>query len=563
VVVAITKANGPADAIQTIALSLVFIVFMFFAVRPFLSRLARYHEERGHLPGGMLALLFVAILLSALATDRIGIHAIFGAFLLGAIMPHRSEFISELVGKLEDFTVVFLLPLFFAFTGLRTDMGLLGVDGKLWLATGAVLVVAIVGKWGGSSLAARALKLPWRESMALGILMNTRGLTELIILNIGLDLGVIPPTLFAILVIMALVTTFMATPLLSIFYPRRVVEQMVRDAGDGEEAGEEAEAERKRYTILVPIAKLKSGPLVDTAIRLADGSDGGGRIILLRAVSLPGSAYRAGPEVQESLLARAAQGLRPLVDRVRAAGHEAVPLVLPSEDIGEAIVKVAKDRQPDLVFMAYDRPLFGRGILHTTVGDVLKRAPADVAVLVGRTPDGLKLDGDRRIVVPHGGGFHEDIGLDLALRLARVGGATVSVVGPAGDETEAEELAARASRAVEESGVWTVPESVESEHPVALLERTRDADLMVLGFGDEWVKGKTELGGIREAIAAQTQVPTLLVRRHGRTARLRRPREWIEGDGSQKPNAAGNGHGTGPDGRGPSAAGNGGGSKSR
>jgi len=529
VVVAITRAAGPMDAVSTIALSIVFNFVMLFLVRPFLSRLSRYHEERGGFGGGMLAVLFVAILLSALATDRIGIHAIFGAFMLGAIMPHRSEFVSELVGKLEDFTVVFLLPLFFAFTGLRTDIGLLGVDGKLWLATAAVLLVAIVGKWGGSSLAARALKLPWRESMALGILMNTRGLTELIILNIGLDLGVIPPTLFAILVIMALVTTFMATPLLSVFYPRRVVERLVAEAEAGEEKEEAADG--RRYTILVPVPTPRASALVDLAIRVADGSEEGGRIILLRVVRPPGSAYRAGPEVQESLIRRAADNLRPLVEQVRAAGHEAVPLAMPGADVAETIVQVAKQREPDLVLMAYHRPLWDRGILHTKVGEVLNTAPADVAVLVDQAVGGVKLEPASQIVVPHGGGFHEDFGLDLALRLARPAGASVSIVGPAGDEKEAQELAVRASRAVEESGVWTVPESVETEPGIAVLERTKQADLVVLGFGDEWARNKESLGGVREAIAAHTRVPILLVRRHRRTVRLRRPKEWIEHDG--------------------------------
>src|SRR5439155_22139978 len=204
VVVAIARAHGTGAAVLTISLSITFIAVMILFVRPLLSRIARYHEDRGQLGGAVLALVFVGILLSALATDRIGIHAIFGAFLFGAIMPQRSEFISELAGKLEDFTVVFLVPLFFAYTGLRTNIGLLGGDVSMWLICVLILGVAIVGKWGGSSLAARVMGMEWRQSMALGVLMNTRGLTELIILNIGLDLKVIPPALFAMLVIMAL-----------------------------------------------------------------------------------------------------------------------------------------------------------------------------------------------------------------------------------------------------------------------------------------------------------------------------------------------------------------------
>src|SRR4051794_22560285 len=230
VVVAIARSSNVTSAARTIVLAALFIAFMILLVRPVVARLAQYHEAQGQLGVGMLAMLFIGVLVSALATDRIGIHALFGAFLFGAIMPQRSELIGELTGKLEDFTVVFLLPLFFAFNGLRTDIGPIGTDGKLWAFCGLILLVAVVGKWGGSSVTARVLGLKWRDAMSLGVLMNTRGLTELVILNIGLELGVIPPTLFAMLVIMALVTTFMTTPLLSVFYRREQLEQMAEDA---------------------------------------------------------------------------------------------------------------------------------------------------------------------------------------------------------------------------------------------------------------------------------------------------------------------------------------------
>ncbi|HEV8246822.1 MAG TPA: cation:proton antiporter, partial [Polyangiaceae bacterium] len=155
----------------------------------------------------------VALLLSSLATELIGIHALFGAFLVGAIVPHDSALAREIKSKLEDLVVVLLLPAFFAFTGMRTQIGL--VSGLTnWVVCGAIVVVASLGKFGGSTVAARVTGMPWREAMALGILMNTRGLMELIVLNVGLDLGVLSPTLFAMLVIMALVTTLATTPIL-------------------------------------------------------------------------------------------------------------------------------------------------------------------------------------------------------------------------------------------------------------------------------------------------------------------------------------------------------------
>jgi nucleotide-binding universal stress UspA family protein len=499
---------------------------MILAVRPLLSRLARYHEERGQITTGMLAMLFVGIILSALITDRIGIHAIFGAFLFGAIMPQRSEFISELVQKLEDFTVVFLLPLFFAFTGLRTDIGLLGSSGALWGACGLVLLVAIVGKWGGSSFVAKALGMGWRESMALGVLMNTRGLTELIILNIGLDLKVIPPALFAILVIMALVTTFMTTPLLSAFYSKDVMDRMVAEASD-----DEVDEGQRRMTIVVPVGKLASaGPLVHTAMRLVDEGTTRLRIVLLRPVQSPGSAFRAGPRVHESMMARATQSLKPLVELVQGAGHEAIPVVVPGHDVAQTIVDTAEDREADLILLSYQRPLWGNRVVGGIVGDVLRDAPCDVAVVVDPSGKGVNLPKGARIVVPHGGGFHEDVGFDLALRLATSAGATISLLGPADDEG-ARQLGQRAARGFEERGVWVVPEAIEGDPSRALLEHARNADLVVLGVGDEWIRDKESLGGgLRQAIAARATAPLLIVRRAGqRSARLRRPKDWISG----------------------------------
>jgi Kef-type K+ transport system membrane component KefB len=174
-------------------------------------------EVEGRLTQSVSAGLFVALLLSALATELIGIHALFGAFLLGAVIPSDSRLARELTTRLHDLVVVFLLPAFFAFTGMRTMIGL--VHGwAQWGACGLIILVACLGKFGGSAVAARLTGLPWRESSALGILMNTRGLMQLIVLNLGLDLKVLSPTLFAMMVIMAVVTTMMTTPILHLLH---------------------------------------------------------------------------------------------------------------------------------------------------------------------------------------------------------------------------------------------------------------------------------------------------------------------------------------------------------
>jgi Kef-type K+ transport system membrane component KefB len=222
VVVAIAKADALAGAALTVALTLAFIVLMLFVIRPRVARLLRAEEfDESHsrrLVAGVLVFVFAA----ALATEAIGIHALFGAFLAGVVMPSNSRLRGFLRERLETFSAVFLLPLFFALTGLRTQVGLLD-SWPDWLTCAALIAVAIAGKLGGSMLAARWTGMGWREAFAVGALMNTRGLVELIVLNIGYDLGILSPRIFTMMVLMALVTTFMTGPILSrLGYGRRL-----------------------------------------------------------------------------------------------------------------------------------------------------------------------------------------------------------------------------------------------------------------------------------------------------------------------------------------------------
>lgn len=207
--------DRPEAAARVIGLTLVFTASMFLIVRPIAVRLApRFDAQRSSQT--VIAWVFVAILLSALATEVIGIHAIFGGFLLGAVIPHDTALARELRRQLEGVVSVLLLPAFFAYTGLRTEMGL--VSGwQDWLWCGAIVATATAGKFGGTLAAARWSGMPWRDAAVLGSLMNARGLVELIILNIGLDLGLISPALFAMMVVMALATTFTTTPAVQFF----------------------------------------------------------------------------------------------------------------------------------------------------------------------------------------------------------------------------------------------------------------------------------------------------------------------------------------------------------
>jgi Kef-type K+ transport system membrane component KefB len=215
-VVGVAQANV-GNGLFVMAGALVYIALMLLLVRPVMGRVvAPWQEER--LPRDAVALVFVALLLSALTTELIGIHAIFGAFLLGVIIPHDSAVARAFTRKLEPVVTVLLLPAFFAFTGMRTEIGLVsGLEN--WLICGLIVLVATIGKFGGSFVAARLSGLGWRNAAALGTLMNTRGLMELIVLNIGLDLKIISPALFAMMVVMALVTTMVTAPVLRWLVP--------------------------------------------------------------------------------------------------------------------------------------------------------------------------------------------------------------------------------------------------------------------------------------------------------------------------------------------------------
>ncbi len=214
-VVAIAKADGLGGSLFTIILAFLFISVMLFLLKPRADRILGDALRNETHTKGMVAGVLTFVFVAALSTEIIGIHALFGAFLAGVIMPTNSSLRSFLRERLETFSSVFLLPLFFAFTGLRTQIGLLN-DAQSWLICAGIVAVAVAGKFGGSMLAARWTGMNWHEATALGALMNTRGLMELIVLNVGYDLGILSPRMFAMMVIMALVTTLMTGPVLAL-----------------------------------------------------------------------------------------------------------------------------------------------------------------------------------------------------------------------------------------------------------------------------------------------------------------------------------------------------------
>ncbi|HSJ89933.1 MAG TPA: cation:proton antiporter [Anaerolineales bacterium] len=212
-VIAVVQAGSAISALFTVLLTFVYVIAMLKLVRPWLERLETKYASTEDLNRTFAVVAFVVLFLSALTTEVIGIHALFGAFLVGASMPAHGSFKKLLASRIEDVSLVILLPLFFAFTGLKTQMGLLK-DGTTWFVCGMIIFVAVAGKFGGSLLAAKFTGQSWPDSFAIGALMNTRGLMELIVLNLGYDLGVLSPTIFTMMVLMALVTTFMTSPAL-------------------------------------------------------------------------------------------------------------------------------------------------------------------------------------------------------------------------------------------------------------------------------------------------------------------------------------------------------------
>lgn len=197
-----------------------YVLLMFIAAKPALQKLVPRYVRRQELSHDILALILLTVLVSAWITEALGIHALFGAFQAGLVMPRHPDLSQALWLRIEALIVVLLLPLYFALTGLRSSIFL--ITGGRWLICALIIGTAIAGKLGGSTLAARFTGLSWREATAVGILLNTRVMVELVILNIGLDLGIISPTLFSIMVLMALVTTLMAAPLLHWVYPDRL-----------------------------------------------------------------------------------------------------------------------------------------------------------------------------------------------------------------------------------------------------------------------------------------------------------------------------------------------------
>jgi Kef-type K+ transport system membrane component KefB len=424
-----------SGAMSTIVLAVAFIAAMILVARPAMVRLTLLHGNRG-LTQGVLAAIFVTLLLSALTTDVIGIHAIFGAFALGAIIPHDSSLARELTDRLEDLVIVLLLPAFFAFTGLRTQIGLVHGTGE-WMVCALIIAVASVGKFGGAAIAARLTGLGWRDSSALGVLMNTRGLVELIVLNIGYDLKVIPPTLFAMLVIMALITTFATTPILHFIASK----EDLSPAGRLHEPAAKLRLVRPmQQGILVPVSNPeKVETLLEIALAATGTKDLPPRVAAF--VRRPAGGIRSGLREVEHRVVPRSQALSAALDYALEHDAAIVPQANWTEAPARDIVQLATAIGAAWILLGFHRPMFGADFRGGTVAEVLEGSatlPVNVGIVINNIRDPI----DRVCAVidasPDGWAA-----LDLASRVAQQRNCALEVIwisSNAGGETELEAM---------------------------------------------------------------------------------------------------------------------------
>ncbi|MGY1734397.1 cation:proton antiporter [Geodermatophilus sp. SYSU D01045] len=347
VVVAIVAASSFSGVVLILGLSVAFALVMFLVVRPLLRVLVTRYERLGQLTPEMLAGVLIGILASAWVAEEIGIHFIFGAFLFGVVMPRKgaARLNHEIIDRLEQVSVLLLLPVFFVITGLNVDVGAIDLAGLGEL--GLILLVAISGKFVGAFAAARAMRVPRRQSTALATLMNTRGLTELVILNIGVQQGVLDGEMFTLMVIMALVTTGMATPLLNLVYPKRILDRDIAAAERAELGLTEA------YTVLVVVDEPdRDAALVDLACDLV-GRESPAQVVLTRVVrrSRPKPEVSTGLGADLELMATVADELRTLARIVEARGLKASVASRFSEDPWAEVADLAGSSQADVVLV--------------------------------------------------------------------------------------------------------------------------------------------------------------------------------------------------------------------
>ncbi|MGY1743216.1 MULTISPECIES: cation:proton antiporter domain-containing protein [unclassified Blastococcus] len=454
VVVAVVAAGSVTGVFLIICYSVIFALVMFLVVKPLLSLLVSRYERFGQLTPEMLAVVLIGILGSAWVTEQIGIHFIFGAFVFGVIMPRQgaARLNHEVIDRLESVSVLLLLPVFFVVTGLGVDVGAIDLTGLGEL--GLILLVAISGKFIGAFAAARANRVPRRQATALGVLMNTRGLTELVILNLGRENGVLDDQMFTLMVIMAVVTTVMTSPLLHVVYPTRVLQRDIAAAERAAMGLEEA------YTVVVVVEDPdKDAGLVELACDLV-GRESPAQIVVTRVVkrSLPKPEVASGLGADLALMATTAGELRQLAGQVEARGLRASVASRFSDDPWAEVADLATSSAADVVLVRSGWGVAEGATDATPWPDTLQ---GTVVVVNGELGEpGLSPHGPVSVVQDG------DASGRAALRLAAQAsmGRSVPLQLQAGDGWRAERRAAGVSESLRRAGVLVAAE----DEPTAL-----------------------------------------------------------------------------------------------
>jgi Kef-type K+ transport system membrane component KefB len=367
-VVAIAKAGSFVSALYTMGLAILYVGFMIYAVQPILKKMGDVYVSKEMINKKVVGIVFLVLLLSSYMTEIIGIHALFGAFLAGVIMPQNLSFKKILTEKIEDISLVLLLPLFFVFTGLRTQIGLLN-DVNLWLTCLLIIFVAVLGKFGGSTVAARVVGQSWKDSLSIGALMNTRGLMELIVLNIGYDLGILSPQIFAMMVIMALTTTFFTGPTLD------MINKLFKKYDFG---GEVLSRIMTSFRVLISFGPPKMG---STLLRLAD------QLTLKKNTNIEITALHITPsseiKPQDALLYEK-EGFQPIRSIAQLLGLKLKTIYKNTEDVENEIKNTALESNYDLVLVGAAKPLFNDKATGGKLHQLLAESTSNVAVLVDR-----------------------------------------------------------------------------------------------------------------------------------------------------------------------------------
>ncbi len=513
-VVGLARNGSASAALPAFLLTALFVLFMVFVGSRLLNLLAKRYDALGHLTIDMVAVIMAGVLLSAYATERIGIHAIFGAFIFGAIMPKRSGLTKELADKVEDFTVVVLLPIFFTVTGLRTNLFALNSPSLVgWLVV--IIAIATIGKFVGCGLAARLTGSSRHDSIILGALMNTRGLTELVILTIGSSLGVLSDRTFAMMVIMALATTVMAAPVVNRVTSR---DEQIRDLVGGP-APDPATAPAAR--VLVAIGNPLNAPnLVDAAIRLTGGRRPAELLLVRLIPTVRAPEFRTGLLEAESQVEAAIESMRPLVEQAAAAGVVARPISFLSDDVSPDLARVARDQQCDTILLGWLRASLPKHVIQALVHRIFTLASCDVAVFVDPEGSGIKPMPDEPVVVVLDSTEQDEGTIRFGVQLAKDMGTSVKLVGYVSDQggriatVASEELAQQADALRQSSGLWVVPVFVEGDAQESALTETRDGAVAIVPVGPDWYT-EEDFGHPAAELSEMTGCPMLIVRAAG------------------------------------------------